>query len=114
VYIKPDGQNEIPLPTTEYEIKAEDGSASPTAKDLGSCKVQIYFKNYNVADVSSGTVKNYDEFSFTIKKDAAKLTMSPLDSDNKPFSPTQLSDRPTMYIIILILQALIIRQETTN
>ena len=95
VYIKPDGQNEIPLPTTEYEIKAEDGSASPTAKDLGSCKVQIYFKNYNVADVSGGTVRNYDEFSFTIKKDAAKLTMSPLDADSKPFSPTQLSDRPT-------------------
>lgn len=95
VYITTNGQNEIQLSTTEYEIKDENGNPSPTASELGKCRVQIHFKNYKVADASGGTVRNYDEFSFTIKKDAAKLTMNPLDEDGKPFNPTQISDEPT-------------------
>lgn len=95
VYIKPsNAANEIELPATEYEIKDENGNASPTAKNLGSCKVQIHFNNYKVANSFGGGVSNYEEFSFTIKKDASKLTMIPMDENNQPFNPTQLSDKP--------------------
>lgn len=106
VYIRPAGSSaDIPLPNTEYSIKDINGDPAdlgknPQVKKLGACTVRIYFNNYYVRDTNGGSIENYAEFPFTIKKDAAKLELSALTADSTSstgyveFKPKRVTDKP--------------------